>query len=110
MCSPHLILSKNGRRYHDIKHTYIHIDVVDNLRADLDKNMICILVLLDHSKAFDTVDHYILLKKLEKFSTSRKQLVDYYGRSQIVSYNGTCSESLDVDRGVPQGSVLLFIY
>ena len=70
-----------------------------------------ILVLLDHNKAFDTVDHSILLKKLEKlfcFSETACRLLRSYltGRSQIVSYNGTCSESLDVDRGVPQGSVL----
>ena len=41
-------------------------DVIENLRADLDNNMICILVLLDHSKVCDTVDHYILLKKTGK--------------------------------------------
>ena len=85
-------------------------DVVENLRADLDNNMIFVLVLLDHSKAFDTVDHSILLKKLEKlfyFSETACRLLRSYltDRSQIVSYNGTCSESLDVDRGVPQGSV-----
>ena len=78
-------------------------DVVENLR-ERDNNMICILVLLDHS----TVDHSILLKKLEKlffyFSETACRLLRSYltGRSQIVSYNGACSESL----GVPQGSVL----
>ena len=70
-----------------------------------------VVVLRDHSKVFDTVDHSILLKKLGKlfyFSETACRLLRSYltGRSQIVSYNGTCSESLDVDRGDPQGSVL----
>ena len=92
--------------------TTVLTDIVENLRADLDNNMICILVLLDHSKAFDTVYHSILLKKLEKlfcFSQTSCRLLRSYltRRSQIVSYNGTCSESIDDDdRGVPQGSVI----
>ena len=50
-------------------------DVVNNLKASLDNNMISTLVLLDHSKTFDKVDYFILLKK---FSASQKQLTDYY--------------------------------
>ena len=40
------------------------VNVVDDLRLKLDANYIAFLVLLDHTKAFDTVDHKILLKKL----------------------------------------------
>ena len=70
-----------------------------NLRADLDNNnMIYVLVLLDHTKAFDTVDHFIFLKKLDKlfcFSETACRLLRLYhtSRSHIVSYNGTCSVS-----------------
>ena len=83
-------------------------DVVETLSDDLDNNMICILVLLHHSIVFD---HSILLKTLEKlfcFSETACRLLRSYltGRFQIASYNGTCSESLDVNRVAPQGSVL----
>ena len=80
-------------------------NVVENLRADLDNNMVWILDLLDHSKACD-------LKKLFCFSETACRLLRSYltGRSQIVSYNGTCSESLNVNRGLPQWFTGALIY
>ena len=41
------------------------VDVVDDLRLKLDENYIAFLVLLDHTKAFNTVDYKILLKKVQ---------------------------------------------
>ena len=40
------------------------VDVVDDLMLKLDENYIAFSILLDHTKAFDTVDHEILLMKL----------------------------------------------
>ena len=38
----------------------------NDLRLELDENCVSFLVLLDHTKAFDTVNHKILLNKLRK--------------------------------------------
>ena len=67
-------------------------------------------VFLDLSKAFDTIDHDILLYKVE-FYGIRGLALDWfksylYNRKQYVSYNGVQSESLSIHCGVPQGSVL----
>lgn len=87
------------------------IDVVEGLRQQLDDKMVSYLVLLDHSKAFDTVDHKILITKLEKlfyFSESACKLISSYlsQRSQTVVLGNNWSNALDVSQGVPQGSVL----
>ena len=67
-------------------------------------------VFLDLSKAFDTVPHNILLKKLEHYGirdNALKLMRSYLSnRKQFVSINGHKSEKLDVKIGVPQGSVL----
>ena len=66
------------------------------------------MVLLDLQKAFDTVDHEILCKKLEAMGINfTKWFKSYLGdRKQIVVANGTSSESGIVSCGVPQGSIL----
>lgn len=87
------------------------LKVSEDLRADLDNNEIAFLVLLDHSRAFDTIDHNILYLKLQKFfnfSEKAVMLIRSYlsMRSQSVSVGNRLSAALYNLRGVPQGSIL----
>ena len=67
-------------------------------------------IFIDLKKAFDTVNHSILLKKLEHYGIRGIpfQCLEYYlsNRTQYVSVNGHTLEQLSITRGVPQGSVL----
>ena len=66
------------------------------------------MVLIDLQKAFDTVDHVILLKKLEAMGVSSVEWFRSYlsDRTQIVNVNQVDSAPLDVTCGIPQGSIL----
>jgi Reverse transcriptase (RNA-dependent DNA polymerase) len=77
----------------------------------IDNRKISVLTLLDFSKAFDLVNHNLLLDKLYRqfqFTNSAVKLVRSYlcDRSQIVLANGSCSQEAFTFTGVPQGSVL----
>ena len=67
-------------------------------------------IFIDLSKAFDTIDHNILLSKLENYGIrglTHKLLKSYLtGRRQCVRVLGEVSDSLPVIYGVPQGSCL----
>jgi retron-type reverse transcriptase len=67
-------------------------------------------IFLDLSKAFDTINHKILIRKLEHYGiqgVAKKWLENYlYNRKQLVKYNGVESEEMTITSGVPQGSVL----
>ena len=68
------------------------------------------VVFLDLKKAFDTVDHDILLNKLKSFNLSNKSVKwfdDYlHGRFQAVRTLGNTPDFLPMTCGVPQGSLL----
>lgn len=87
------------------------IKVSDDIRSQQDDDYITFLLLLDHTKAFDTVDHSILLFKLDRmfnFSPTAVKLMSSYlhGRCQSVYSGDTISSILYLSRGVPQGSIL----
>ena len=77
---------------------------------NLDNRKISCAVFLDLPKAFDTVNHKLLLDKLEKYGIRRRALtlIESYlsNRKHLVKINGAESSFLMLNIGVPQRSVL----
>ena len=96
------------RKHHSTNDTLINI--TENIRSALDKSQFACGVFVDLQKAFDTVDHVILLKKLEHYGIrgiGNSWFHSYLSnRSQFVSILGFNSSLKSIMRGVPQGSVL----
>ena len=91
------------------------IDVIDDLLSGQDRGEGSILILLDYSRAFDTINTSLLLAKLKFYGfddNALKWFASYLtNRSQkveVTSLNGTkrYSQTSSVSRGVPQGSIL----
>ena len=86
------------------------LNAQNSILDSLNKRKISLLLLIDFSKAFDMVDHEILLKKLENYGIrgiALDWLKSYLSdRKQFVSVNGTDSTEKLIRYGVPQGSVL----
>ena len=76
----------------------------------LDENKSTLGVFLDLFKAFDTINHDLLLKKLYYYGISGIALEWFKSylcnRKQYVTYQNINSHSLEITCGVPQGSVL----
>ena len=85
--------------------------VTNDIMCAVDQKKAVVLVLLDLSAAFDTIDHSILLNRLHKrygitgttLSWFEAYLTD---RCQVIELNGESSDEIWLQFGVPQGSVL----
>ena len=87
------------------------VKMMDDILGDIDSGKIVVVVLLDLSAAFDTIDHEILLNRLKTdFGFSRKVLRWFKsyltGRSFSVKVGHALSSFLELLFGVPQGSLL----
>ena len=83
------------------------LNLVDHLTYKLDNGIIPINIYIDLSKAFDTLIHSILLDKLSHYGVAKKLLQSYLSnRHQVVDFNGSTSDTLEIKTGVPRGSVL----
>ena len=86
------------------------IDITEKIRSALDQNTFACGVFIDLQKAFDTVNHDILLHKLDHYGIRglpKTWLQSFLsGRSQYTSIIDKSSNKLPNTHGVPQGSVL----
>ena len=86
------------------------IELIDQLKLEIDKGHLPISIFMDLSKAFDTIDHNILLKKLKFYGLdiiSFEWFKSYLtNRQQYVIVNSENSQMKPVTTGVPQGSIL----
>ena len=84
--------------------------MTEKIRNSIDNGNYGCGIFIDLKKAFDTVNHSILLKKLDHYGirgAPHEWFVSYLSnRKQYVSVNGHASDELIITHGVPQGSVL----
>ena len=94
------------------KHSTNHalFSITEKIREALDNNNFACGIFIDLQKAFDMVDHNILIQKLNHYGirgVANNWFNSYLSnRTQFVSINGFQSKTKNISIGVPQGSVL----
>uniref|UniRef100_A0A8C6MFG0 Reverse transcriptase domain-containing protein n=1 Tax=Nothobranchius furzeri TaxID=105023 RepID=A0A8C6MFG0_NOTFU len=97
------------REYHSTETALVR--VTNDILMASDKNLVSVLVLLDLSAAFDTVDHNVLLERLEHVVGIKGTALGWFksylsDRFHFVNVHDKSSSYSRVTCGVPQGSVL----
>ena len=101
-------LQSGNRKSHSTETALLHFS--DEILKNMDEKRISAVVLLDMTKAFDSIRHDLLLAKLCKTGISPSALAWFSsylsGRKQVVRIGNAISEQLELQFGVPQGSIL----
>ena len=96
------------RNHHSTNHALINI--TEKMRNALDHSNYDCGIFLDFQKAFDTVNHKILLSKVEHYRIKGAPLTFYQNylmnRTQYIAINKESSNVLSINYGLPQESVL----
>merc|ERR1711954_372892 len=96
------------RKNHSTEHALI--ELTDQIKSNIGENKLSCGIFIDLSKAFDTVNHEILLGKLEHYGIKGNTLTllkSYLSdRKQYVQIEKSKSQTRSISCGVPQGSVL----
>ena len=86
------------------------IELVDQIRLNMGGNHMTCGIFIDLSKAFDTVNHQILIDKLDHYGIRGNALEIFRSylsnRQQYVTIDNCKSQTRPISHGVPQGSVL----
>ena len=93
---------------------YSLLKMIQVWKKNLDKGNEIAVILIDLSKAFGTINHSLLLVKLEAYGfsmTSLKLMQSYFcNRFQRTSVNSLFSDWKEIETGVPQGPLLFNIF
>ena len=105
------ILTKHQYGFRENRSTELAIiELTDRITKAIDKGEYTYGIFLDLSKAFDTINHKILIQKLEHYGIrgiAQLWFENYLtNRKQIVKYNDVRSKEMIIKTGVPQGSIL----
>ena len=86
------------------------IEFVEYLKSEIEKKHIPISIFLDLSRAFDNVNHEILIEKMNRYGITGVELKWFKSyltnRKSFVVYGDAKSSTLNLIKGVPQGSIL----
>ena len=101
-------LQIGNRKSHSTESVLLHF--TDEILKNMDEKRISVVVLLDMTKAFDSIRHDILLAKLRRIEISSSALAWFSSylssRKQVVRVGNAVSEQLELSYGVPQASIL----